>query len=138
MEKKEKSKSLVAAVIRICFGVAVLTAIVIGVVAVWSVQTLSGSSYDNYESTMDVGYRAEIKSQVQSTMSILQAQYDLYQSGEKTEEEAKHDASEIIRAMRYRDDCCCIFISSCYFYCCSMDLQPYDSCAVEENSTVCV
>lgn len=104
MEKKEKSKSLVAAVIRICFGVAVVTAIVIGAVAVWSIQTLSGSSYDNYESTMDEGYRAEIKSQVQSTMSVLQAQYDLYQSGEKTEEEAKHDASEIIRAMRYRDD----------------------------------
>lgn len=104
METQKKTKSLIAAVMRICFGVAVVTAVVISVVAVWSIQTLSKSAYDTYEETMDAGYQAEIKSQVQSTMTILQAQYDLYLAGEKSEEEAKHDASEIIRAMRYRDD----------------------------------
>lgn len=53
---------------------------------------------------MNEGYKAEIKSQVQSTMTVLEAEYNRYQAGEKTEEQAKYDAKEIIRAMRYRDD----------------------------------
>lgn len=101
---KKRTKSLIAAIMRICVGVAVLTAVVIGGAALLSIQTLSKTSYYTYETTMDEGYKTEIRSQVQSTMAILQNEYDLYQAGEKTEDEAKHDAQEIIRAMRYRDD----------------------------------
>lgn len=101
---KKKSKSLVIAIMRLCGIIALLTAVVIGGTAILSIRTLSKSAYVAYETTVDEGYQTEIKSQVQSTMAILQSEYDKFQAGEKTEEEAKHDASEIIRGMRYRDD----------------------------------
>lgn len=100
----KRTKSLVYAIMRLCMGVAILVAIVVGGVAVLSIRTLSQSSYTAYEITVDEGYQTEIKSQVQSTMAVLQSEYDRFLAGEKTEDEAKHDASEIIRAMRYRDD----------------------------------
>ncbi len=101
---KKRTKSLVFAIMRICVGVAVLTALVIGGTAVFSIRTLSQSAYFAYETTVDEGYKEEVKSQVQSTMAILQGEYDRYQAGEKTEDEARHDASETIRSMRYGDD----------------------------------
>ena len=57
-----------------------------------------------YESAMDSGYNTEIKSEVQTVIAVLQAEYDKSQAGELTEEEAKAEAKEIVRAMRYRDD----------------------------------
>ncbi len=101
---KKRPKSLIFAIMRICVGVAVLTAVVIGGNAVLSIRALSQSAYFAYETTVDEGYQTEIKSQVQSTMAILQSEYDLFQAGEKTEEEAKYDAKEMIRVMRYRED----------------------------------
>ena len=91
-----KKKSLIASVI--------LTACIIGGNAVIALRSMSDSSYKTYETAMDEGYKTEIKSQVQSTIAVMQAEYDKYMAGEKTEEEAKYDAKETIRAMRYRDD----------------------------------
>lgn len=100
----KKGKSLKWAVMILCFIVVIITALSIGGNAVVSIKDLSTTGYKTYEATMWDGYELEIKSQVQMTMSILQAEYDLAQSGAKTEEEAKHDAAETIRVMRYRDD----------------------------------
>lgn len=101
---KKRNKSLVFAIMRLCGIIALLTAVVIGGTAILSIRTLSRSAYLAYETTVDEGYQTEIKSQVQSTMAILQSEYDKFQAGEKTEDEAKYDAKEIIRNMRYRDD----------------------------------
>lgn len=101
---KKKSKSLVYAIMRLCVGIAVLTAVVIGGTAILSIRTLSRSAYQAYETTVDEGYQTEIKSQVQSAMAILRDEYGRFQAGEKTEGDAKADAMEIIRNMRYRDD----------------------------------
>lgn len=101
---KKRTKSLVFAIMRLCTAIAVLTAVVIGGTGILSIRTLSRSAYVAYETTVEDGYRTEIKSQVQSTMAVLQNEYDSFQAGEKTEEEAKNDAKEIIRTMRYRDD----------------------------------
>lgn len=101
---KKRTKSLVFAIMRLCTAIAILTAVVIGGTATLSIRALSQSSYVAYETTVDDGYQSEIKSQVQSAIAVIQSEYDKFQAGEKTEEEAKHDASESIRAMRYRDD----------------------------------
>ena len=63
---------------RLCAGVAILTAVVIGGTAILSIRTLSQSAYQAYETTVDEGYQTEIKSQVQSTMAILQGEYDKF------------------------------------------------------------
>lgn len=106
MSKKRelKKRSLRTVILRLCFGVAVVTGIAIGGSSIFSLTNLSNQAYDTYEAAMDNGYKTEIKSQVQTTMSILESEYAKVQSGEKTEEQAKEDAKETIRAMRYRED----------------------------------
>ncbi len=61
-------------------------------------------SAELYEEAMSDGYSMEIKSQVQSALSVVQSYYDRSQNGDITEEEAKKLAAEAIRSMRYRDD----------------------------------
>lgn len=101
---KLKKRSIIGSIMFMSAAIVVLTAMIIGGNAVFSLRSMSHSAYLTYEEAKDEGYRAEIKSQVQSTIAILQAEYDKYVAGEKTEAEAKHDAKETIRVMRYRDD----------------------------------
>jgi methyl-accepting chemotaxis protein len=104
MKKQKKQKSLIRSIMLLCGICVVLTALGIGANAIITVKQMSATSYGYYEDAMNDGYKLEIKSQVQSTIAILQSEYDKFQAGEKTEEQAKYDAKEIIRAMRYRDD----------------------------------
>lgn len=101
---RKKKTSIISSIMRLCIIVIVITAVVIGYVGIQSIKMISSAAFHSYEAAMDHGYKDEIKSQVQGTISILQSEYDKFQAGEKTEEEAKNDAKEIIRAMRYRDD----------------------------------
>lgn len=73
---------------------------------------LSGASYHYtnittkeilYNNTLD-SYKAEIKSEVQSAIGIVNTYYESYKSGSISEEEAKYKAKEILRDMRYGDD----------------------------------
>ena len=104
MEEKKKYKSLRNSIMLMCAGIVILTALVVGGNAMLSVRTMAGYANQIYQEAVDEGYKTEIKSQVQSTIAILQSEYDKVQAGEKTEEQAKEDAKEIIRIMRYRDD----------------------------------
>lgn len=97
-------KSLISSIMGICVAVVVVTAAGIGGNSVVSLKSMATSAYDTYANAVNEGYNDEIKSQVQSALSVLQSEYDQYQAGEKTEEQAKEDAKEVIRAMRYRDD----------------------------------
>jgi len=65
---------------------------------------MSTSAYNTYAKATTDGYNSEIKSQIQSAMSVIQTEYDRYMAGEKTEAEAQEDARESVRAMRYRED----------------------------------
>ncbi len=100
----KKKKSLISSIMLLCGAVAAVTAIGIGGNSVFSIQSMSISSYMTYEEAVDEGYKTEIKSQVQSAIAVIQSEYDEYLAGEKTEEEAMEHAKEFVRAMRYRDD----------------------------------
>ena len=104
MEEKKKYKSMRNSIMLLCAGIVIFTALIVGGNAMLSVKTMAGYANDIYQNAVDEGYRTEIKSQVQSTIAVLQSEYDKAQAGEKTEEQAKEDAKEIIRVMRYRDD----------------------------------
>lgn len=90
----------------------VITSIIISVVIVFSMGGFSifnlkaahQNSNDNYKIAMYNGYRAEIKSQVQAALAILQTLHDQELQGIITTEEAQYQGKEIIRGMRYRDD----------------------------------
>lgn len=100
----KKKKSLISSIMCLCGAVAAVTGIGIGANAIFSIGDMSTSSYDTYEEAVDEGYKTEIKSQVQSALAVIQSEYDKFQAGEKTEEQAQEDAKDAVRAMRYRDD----------------------------------
>lgn len=100
----KKKRSLISSIMLLCGAVAAVAAIGIGGNSIFSIQSMSKSSYLTYEEAVDEGYKAEIKSQVQSAVAVIQSEYDKFQAGEKTEEEAQRDAKNCVRAMRYRDD----------------------------------
>ena len=104
MEGKKKVKSLRNSIMLLCAGIVIFTALAVGGNAMLSVRSMAGYANKIYQEAVDEGYRTEIKSQVQSTIAVLQSEYDKYLAGEKTEEQAKEDAKETIRVMRYRDD----------------------------------
>lgn len=104
MQKKTKTKSLRWSIMILCLIVVVISVSAVGFNGILSIKKLSKTAYNTYKDTKNEGYTAEIKSQVQSTMTILQSEYEKAQAGEKSEEQAKKDAAQIIRVMRYRDD----------------------------------
>lgn len=81
-----------------------MSVIVIGGVAILGIESMSKMANSDYENAKIEGYDSEITSQVQAVLSILQSEYEKVQRGELSEDEAKHEASEIVRAMRYGDD----------------------------------
>ena len=104
MEEKKKYKSLRSSIMLLGVSIAIVTALIIGGNAVLSVKTMAKYANEVYQDAVDDGYKTEIKSQIQSTIAVLQSEYDKVLAGEKTEEQAKEDAKETIRIMRYRDD----------------------------------
>ncbi len=103
-EKKSRVKSLKTTLVLVCAALGIVIGVAIGLIGVLTIKNISTDAYEEYAKAMDEGYRTEIKSQVQSVLAILQSEYDKAAAGELTEEEAKQEAAEIVRAMRYRDD----------------------------------
>ena len=56
---------------------------------------------NSYKTSLLLDYDEMIKSQVQSSVAILEYFYALQQSGELSEDEAKYQAKETIKSMRY-------------------------------------
>ncbi len=103
-KKQGRTKSLKTTLVLVCATLGIIIGVVVGLIGVMTIRNISNGAYDEYARAMDDGYRTEIKSQVQSVLAILQAEYDKAAAGILTEEEAKAEAAEIVRAMRYRDD----------------------------------
>lgn len=99
-----KSKSVKNTMRMMCLLLVLFTSVVLGATSIFSIKSTTDMAVSEYENAMDAGYDTEIKSEVQTVIAVLQAEYDRFQSGELTEEEAKEEAKEIVRAMRYRDD----------------------------------
>ena len=90
----------------VCSGIltASVITILISYIALFNINKLANYAQNNFQEATDSGYKLEIKSQVQNVLSSIQAEYDKYKAGLETEEEAKYNAKEAVRYMRYRDD----------------------------------
>ena len=97
-------KSLAVMVILVVFMLMAVNSICLGGLGIYFLSQSMRESAEQYEDTKDQDYRTEIKSQVQSAISVVQGYYDQAAAGNLTEEEAKTRAMEAIRSMRYRDD----------------------------------
>ena len=102
-DMRAKGKSVKTSLMSLCMGNVLVACLIIGIVAIISIRTTTTMAVSDYEDAMNNGYNQEIKLQVQSVITILQAEYDKCEAGDLTEEEAKKEAAEIVRAMRYGD-----------------------------------
>ena len=87
-----------------CVLLVMVVSVILGGIAIWGIKSSTSMAIEEYKTAMNDGYNAEIKSEVQSVIHVLNTEYDRVQSGEITEEEAKENAKEIVRGMRYRED----------------------------------
>jgi len=102
--KEKKFISLKYQIMGVVSAVVISIAVIFGLFSAFQTHKLSDAGIAKYDQAMNDGYKTEIKSQVQSAMSVIQSYYDRFQGGEITEEEAKNMAKEAVRHMRYRDD----------------------------------
>ena len=84
--------------------IALIVAAVVSGVAIYYIRSSTDMAYSNYEDAMNQGYNTEIKSEAQSSIAVIEYYYNRFKAGELTEEQAKTEAKEAVRKMRYRDD----------------------------------
>ena len=72
--EKSNAKSLKTMLTGIFVLLGVVICLAIGITGVIAVKSISNDAYNKYETAKDEGYRAEIKSQVQSVLTILEAE----------------------------------------------------------------
>ena len=76
---------------------------VIMITCIWIFSDVSAAMSEIREEAVMNGYRSEIKSEVQSSIALIQNYYDSYKSGEISESDAKTAAEAAVRALRYGD-----------------------------------
>ncbi len=106
--KKKVSVRFIFVLVSVLLSMVVTT--LMGTMGMIFVRKIAKVADRDYEDAMNSGYRLEIKSQVQSVLSVIQEEYDDFLAGKISEEDAKFSAKEKVRVMRYRDD------SSGYFW----------------------
>lgn len=104
MNKRMRNKSVKGSLMLSYLEVIITLSVIIILTAVWGVRSITKLAEDKYEEAVTSGYKTQIKAEVQSIITVLQAEYDKSQSGLLTEEEAKKEAAELVRSMRYGDD----------------------------------
>lgn len=106
--RKEKTiirgKSVKNSLTVMCLAFVLVSAVVIGSIAIYNIGIMTSLANKNHQTDMKESYNTQIKIEVQSVISILQSEYDKSVKGELTEDEAKKEACEIVRNMRYRDE----------------------------------
>ena len=102
--KMKAKRSVKGMLISACVLLVMVVSVILGGIAIWGIKSSTSMAIEEYKIAMNDGYNSEIKSEVQSVIHVLNTEYDRVQSGEITEEEAKENAKEIVRGMRYRED----------------------------------
>ena len=100
MRRKSVKNSLTV----MCLAFVLVSAVVIGSIAIYNIGIMTSLANKSHQTDMKESYNTQIKIEVQSVISILQSEYDKSVKGELTEDEAKKEACEIVRNMRYRDE----------------------------------
>lgn len=97
-------KSLSFRLSAIFSGIVLVTCLIlVGTCGVIFLQTEKTIKDIRYDDILD-GYKTEVKSQVQSGLTIVQYYYDQYQKGQMDEDTAKMEALETLRNFRYGDE----------------------------------
>lgn len=85
---KAKRSIKTTLIIFFIFSVIVMS-IAIGGISIFSLKYFSATSIEKYEEAMNEGYQTEIKSQVETAITVLEDEYSRVQDGIMTEEQAQ-------------------------------------------------
>ena len=116
-------------------AIALIVAAVVSGVAIYYIRSSTDMAYSNYEDAMNQGYNTEIKSEVQSSIAVIEYYYNRFKAGELTEEQAKTEAKEAVRKMRYRCGLMqAITVLSCTRFCHRMKGRTVIPCRIRTVS----
>ena len=93
--------SLKNKVIFVVVAISLLTTLCIGIMMVYSMVDESNRQVENYRTTLTQDIEKQLKDQTESAISVINYVYGLQQSGALTEEQAKKEAADRVRSMRY-------------------------------------
>lgn len=85
-------------------GTSLLMAAIIGGYNIYNQVKVSSDNVNQYRETLYNEYDRSIKSEVETTVSLIQSIYDQQQKGLLTEDEAKKRAADLVRNLRYEND----------------------------------
>ncbi len=88
----------------ISMSLVVCVSVILVGISIYNIKSATTLSVLEYRNAMNNGYKLEIQSEVQTVINVIQAEYDKIASQGISEEQAKENAREIVRSMRYRDD----------------------------------
>lgn len=97
-------RSISAKLILVTFALIAATSLFLSGMGISFLNKSMEEATTEYKEAMDQGYKSEIRSQVQTSLSAIQGFYDQFKAGKLDEKTAKQQALEVIRNMRYRDD----------------------------------
>ena len=84
-------------------GIAVLTTICVSAAFIVNLQSESERQVASVQQTMITDVERELKIETETAISIIKQVYDRQQKGELTEEQAKKQAADLVRDLRYDD-----------------------------------
>ncbi|WP_027406474.1 methyl-accepting chemotaxis protein [Anaerovibrio sp. RM50] len=88
-------------VIFVVVAISLLTTLCIGIMMVYSMVDESKRQVEAYRETLTQDIEKQLKDQTESAVSVINYVYGLQQNGTLTEEQARKEAADRVRAMRY-------------------------------------
>lgn len=101
MEKKRGS--LMTVIMGVVLGAVVITGFIIAIFSINSTIAYNKVQTEAYTERLTEDIKNELKNETQEAMSVCQIMYGRYEAGEMTLDEAKKEAADIIRELKYND-----------------------------------
>ena len=95
--------SLKGRMLILVIGIAVLTTICVSAAFIMNLKAESERQVASVRQTMTADVERELKIETETAISIIKQVYDRQQKGELTEEQAKKQAADLVRNLRYDD-----------------------------------
>lgn len=97
MKRKSISHSITLYGLTIIF----ISLTIINLIVTVQVNSMAGLAGNSYKEAVLSGYKEQIKSEVQSMLTVMEMEYQKSQDGSLTETQAKEEVKELIRSVRY-------------------------------------
>lgn len=98
-----KMRSMKARLILAIVGVSVLTTVCIGSFFIYNNILESKRQIENYRASLTESAERELKIEVETAVSGIKGIYEKQKAGLLTEAQAKKEAADLVRSMRYDD-----------------------------------